>query len=238
MPDPILTSVRIDRAALPPRSYVRAIPALQSAEEIDFTSPVTFLAGENGSGKSTLLEAVATVCGFNAEGGTRDWRFSTVSAPSDLADALTVVRGRPIPRSSYFLRAESFFNVATKGREYAQAGGTPALGTLHERSHGEGILEWIRTFSSDGLYLIDEPEAALSPQRQLTLLTIIDDCVRCGAQFVVATHSPILMTYPGAVVLQFDDAVRAVDYRETDSYRITDMAINRTDSLLHHLLGR
>lgn len=223
-------SVEIDRDAVE-RSYVRSIPALRGLSALTFDAPVTFFAGENGAGKSTLLEAIAVAYGFNAEGGTRNYRFSTYDDVSDLADAVTLVRDRPFTRSGFFLRAESFFTMATQAVQYGTFG-------LHERSHGEGLMAFIRMFTGPGLYLMDEPESALSPQTQLEVLVRMHDMVAAGAQFIVATHSPILLGFPGATILSFgDDGIHPVGYEQTESYRITELFVNHRESLLRRLFG-
>lgn len=156
--------VSIDWDALGTRSYVQQIPAIRSIEHLAFDSAVTFFVGENGTGKSTLLEAIAVAYGFNAEGGTLNYRFSTVDDVSRLCDALTVERGRGKSQSSYFFRAESFFNVATKARDYAGGGyRSQVLAHLHERSHGEGFLDFFNSFDGAGLYIMDEPEGRTVP---------------------------------------------------------------------------
>ncbi len=228
--------VRIDWNALPDDSYVRGITALQDVDEVTFDAPVTFFVGENGSGKSTLLEAIALACGFNAEGGTRNYRFSTYDDVSELADAVLVERQRSLTQSSYFLRAESFFTMATKAREYA-VGRSDARARLHEQSHGESFMSWIQSFSGPGLCVMDEPEAALSPQRQLSLLALLSELAQAGSQFIIATHSPVLLALPNATILSFDDGrMHPISYEDTESYRITDMIISRRESLLRHLI--
>ena len=176
MDDLIVSGLRIDWSMLAD-SYASRIPSLRSLDELGFRKNVTFLVGENGSGKSTLLEAIAVVCGFNAEGGTRNYRFSTYDDTSDLAEAMTVYRQRAIGPSSFFLRAESFFTLATQAREYGR--GYDNMSRLHEMSHGEGFLEILLSRTGRGLYLMDEPESALSPQRQLTLPPIHRSCSAC-----------------------------------------------------------
>ena len=167
MDDLIVSGLRIDWNMLTD-SYVSRIPSLRSIDELEFHKNVTFLVGENGSGKSTLLEGIAVACGFNAEGGTRNYRFSTYDDTSDLAKAMTIYRQYAIGPSSFFLRAESFFTLATQAREYSRGYGD--MSRLHEMSHGEGFLEILLSHTGKGLYLMDEPESALSTQRQLTLL--------------------------------------------------------------------
>ena len=208
---------------------------MRKADEIAFRQPVTFFAGENGTGKSTLLEAIAVAYGFNPEGGSRNYSFSTYDSHSQLWNALTLGRGVGKSRWGYFLRAESFYNMATKEMEYADIS-HPSM-RLHERSHGESFLAVIQSkLSSCGLYILDEPESALSPQRQLTLLVEMKRAVDSGAQFLVATHSPILLGYPGAEILSFDEgALHLVEYEETESYQVTEMFINNRKYLLNRL---
>ena len=164
---------------------------MRSIDELEFHKNVIFLVGENGSGKSTLLEGIAVACGFNAEGGTRNYRFSTYDDTSGFAEAMTIYRRHAIGSSSFFLRAESYFTLATQAREYDHGGG---LAHLHEMSHGEGFLEILPSRTGRGLYLLDEPESALS-------------------QFIVATHSPILLGLPDAEILSFDGTgIHPCDY--------------------------
>ena len=197
----LIRSVMIDWNKIDTDSYLRHIPAISSTGRVDFTHSVTFFVGENGSGKSTLLEAIAIAYGFNPEGGTRNYSFSTHDSHSELCHALRLTRGIRKAGYGYFLRAESFYNVATKEEEYSRGpGGRPQH--YHEKSHGESFLALAQnSFRANGFYLLDEPEAALSPQRQLTLLAEIHRCVKEGAQFIIATHSPILLGLPGAGIL-------------------------------------
>ena len=233
----LIRSVMIDWNKIDTDSYLRAIPAISSTGRVDFTHSVTFFVGENGSGKSTLLEAIAIAYGFNPEGGTRNYSFSTHDSHSELCHALRLTRGIRKAGYGYFLRAESFYNVATKEEEYSRGpGGRPQH--YHEKSHGESFLALAQnSFRANGFYLLDEPEAALSPQRQLTLLAEIHRCVKEGAQFIIATHSPILLGLPGAGILSFDDGmIHPCTYEETDSYQVTSMFINNRDQILHRLL--
>lgn len=233
-----ITSAFIDWGALEGDDYVRAIPALATMGELAFTTPVTFFVGENGSGKSTLLEAIAVAFGFNAEGGTRNFRFSTYRDVSGLAGALHLARGLERPRTGYFFRAESFFNVATQAEGYWGPDGPSPYGELHKQSHGESFLSFFQTFDRAGLYLMDEPEAALSPQRQLALLSQMAELAQAGAQFVVASHSPILLGTPGARILSFDEgAIHEVAYEDTESYQVTELFINHRERLLRELVG-
>ena len=233
-----LKAIGVDWDQVTPRSYLRDIPAIAALRRLELHAPVTFFAGENGSGKSTLIEAIAVAWGFNPEGGTRNYVFSTFDTHSELCGAIRLTRSVRRPAWGYFLRAESFYNVATKEEEYSRGpGGRPQH--FHEKSHGESFLALVQnTFRCDGFYLLDEPEAALSPQRQLTLLAEVDRLARDGSQFIVVTHSPILLGLPGAEILSFDDgAIYPVKYEDTDSYKVTEMFINGRERVLHHLLG-
>ena len=233
----LINGVMIDWERIDKRSYLRNIPAISGVSHIVFTHPVTFFVGENGSGKSTLLEAIAIAYGFNPEGGTRNYSFSTYDSHSELCDAIRLSRGTRRAGWGYFLRAESFYNVATKEEEYSRGpGGKPQH--FHERSHGESFLALAQnSFRGGGLYLLDEPEAALSPQRQLTLMLEIHRCVQERAQFLIVTHSPILLGLPGAEILSFDDGpVHPCSYEETDSYQVTAMFINHREQVLKRLL--
>jgi len=219
-------------------SYLWTIGAIAEVDRVDFDSPVTCFVGENGSGKSTLLEAMAIAEGFNPEGGTKNYAFSTFDSHSELCGALRLIRGPKKARWGYFLRAESFYNVATAEDEYSQGpGGVPQR--LHEKSHGESFLATVQNnFRGGGLYFLDEPEAALSPQRQLTLLREIYTCARAGAQFFIVTHSPILLGLPGAAILSFDEGpIRPIAYEDTDSYRIMSLFLSDRKRLLRDLLS-
>jgi len=217
-------------------SYLWNIPAVAGVDRVDFERPVTCFVGENGSGKSTLLEAMAVSYGFNPEGGTKNYSFSTFDSHSELCDSLRLIRGPRKARWGYFLRAESFYNVATAEAAYSQSGGTPQH--LHEKSHGESFLATVQNnFRGGGVYLLDEPEAALSPQRQLTLLREIHTCAQTGAQFFIVTHSPILLGLPGAAILSFDDGpIHPIAYEETDSYQITSLFLSDRQRILRSLL--
>ncbi len=234
-----IQKIGIDWAEISHGSYLRAIEALQGMEELAFTCPVTFFVGENGTGKSTLLEAIAVAYGFNPEGGTRNYSFSTYDSHSELCGALRIGKGCRKVKWGYFLRAESFYNVATKEEEYASDPfGRAIPEELHRKSHGESFLAVVqRHFRPDGVYILDEPEAALSVQRQLTLLVEIYRLANQGAQFFIASHSPILLGFPEAEILSFDEGrIHAVEYEETESYRVTELFINNREYLLERLL--
>lgn len=231
-----IKGIRIDWDRIDQSSYLRDIDAVSGLDELMFHKPVTFFVGENGSGKSTLLEAIAASYGFNPEGGTRNYRFSTYDSHSELFQAIRLIRGIRKPSWGYFLRAESFYNVATAEDEYSRGpGGRPQH--FHQKSHGESFLALAQSsFRSNGIYLLDEPEAALSPQRQLTLLLEIVNCAREGSQFIIASHSPILLAIPNAEILSFDNGlIHPCSYEETESYQVTEMFINNRDQFLRRL---
>ena len=231
-----LRGVFIDWDKIEEGSYLRRIPALAEVGEITFRNPVTFFVGENGSGKSTLLEAIAVAAGFNPEGGTRNYSFSTYDSHSELCDHITLIKGPRHPKWGYFLRAESFYNVATKEEEYGRLSPRGSQ-YYHLKSHGESFLAMAENnLKENGLYIFDEPEAALSPQRQLTMLYEIDRSVKEGSQFIIVTHSPILLGYPECEILSFDDTLQPIAYEDTDSYKITRMFLNDRERILKQLL--
>lgn len=222
------------------RDYRFAIPALRDAESIELRTPVTFFVGENGTGKSTLVEAIAVAAGFNEEGGSKNFQFETVRRADPDDDSpffIHLTRSPRWPSDGYFLRAESFFNVAT---EVDRLGVTRGYGgvSLHAQSHGEAFMALLlNRFLGDGLYILDEPEAALSPMRQLAMLARIHDLVRAGSQFLIATHSPILMAYPGATILLLEDGIREVAYEDTEHYTVTRDFFNHRAAMLRELFA-
>ena len=226
----------IDWDAVPRDSYLRDIPALKGFDRLAFDSNVTFFAGENGTGKSTLLEGIAVAYGFNAEGGTQNYRFSTYQDVSELEEAIRLVKGYRKRNSGYFFRAESFFNVATvTNLQYNDDGRLP---DYHAQSHGESFLSFLQDEAREGVYLMDEPEAALSPQRQLTLMRHIYYMAMEGSQFIIATHSPILLGLPGAQILNFsDEGIQPIHYEDTESYQITKMFLDNREYMLKRLLA-
>ncbi len=239
MNDLFIQKIMIDWAQVSRGSYLHDIEALQGIGALELTCPVTFFVGENGTGKSTLLEAIAVACGFNPEGGTKNYSFSTYDSHSELCGAVKIGKGYRKMRWGYFLRAESFYNVATKEEEYARDPfGCAVPEELHRKSHGESFLAVVqRHFRPDGLYILDEPEAALSPQRQLTLLMEIYRLAQRGAQFIIASHSPILLGIPGGEIWSFDEGrIHPVSYTETESYQVTELFINNREYLLERLL--
>lgn len=212
-----------------PRKFPFSVPAFATLESLDFHPNVTFFVGENGSGKSKLMEAIARLAGMPATGGSSN--FSRNNADSDVGfgKSLKLVRGVRMPKTKFFLRAESFFNVATTIDELGLVeyyGGT----SLHAKSHGESFLALaLHRFGTHGLYILDEPEAALSPQRQLTFLAIMNQLVDAHCQFVIATHSPILMAFPRSKILHFSErGIEAIPYEKTEHYALTlDFLKNR-----------
>ncbi|MGQ0576945.1 MAG: AAA family ATPase [Pseudonocardia sp.] len=217
---------------------------LRAAGGLELTAGITAIVGDNGSGKSTLVEAIAGAVGLNLEGGSRSLRFSTTSARARLGQFTRVVRNPGRERRSYFLRAESFFNVATE-LERLDAGSSELLGayggrSLHHRSHGEAFLDLLRhRLGPRWLYLLDEPEAALSPQGCLAAVALIDELVRAGSQFVTATHSPILLAVPGTRILQIDDGeLHEVGYDECRTVSVMRGFLASPERSLRHLLAR
>jgi predicted ATPase len=226
--------------------YPFSIPAIHGLDELELDSDVTFLIGENGSGKSTLIEAIAIAARFNAEGGSQNFNFATRRSESELHTVLRLVRGVRRPKTGYFLRAESYFNVATEVDRIAREvpTGTAVLEahggrSLHEQSHGESFLALVENrFYANGLYILDEPEAALSPQRQLSFLVSLDHLARRqNCQFIIATHSPIILAYPQAIIYALGpDGPTKVAYEDTEHYALTrDFLLNR-DRYLRRLL--
>lgn len=237
MNEQFIRGVSIDWSQIGRGSYLRDIPAIRDMGMLEFKKSITFFVGENGSGKSTMLEAIAIASGFNPEGGTKNYSFSTYDSHSELCQAIRMVRGSRRESWGYFLRAESFYNVATKEEEYADE--LHPSEKFHEQSHGESFLRIAqKQLKPFGLYLLDEPEAALSPQRQLTLLMEIHTCARQASQFIIATHSPILLGLPGAEILTFDRGkIHPCEYEETNSYQVTEMFLNHRQQLLSKLLA-
>ncbi|MBE6733557.1 MAG: ABC transporter ATP-binding protein [Ruminococcaceae bacterium] len=245
-----ISSILFDNK-LDKNSYLNNLPIikyLSREKELCFSSNVTFFVGENGTGKSTLLEAIAVAYGFNAEGGSKNFTFSTNATHSELFEHITVAK-RGYAKDGFFLRAESLYNVATNIEqmdseefEFVEPpmviegyGGI----SLHDQSHGESFLSIVQNrFFGNGLYILDEPEAALSPKRLLTLMTEIDYLVKKDSQFIIATHSPILMAFPNAKILEFSqNGIESVNYQDTEHFQITKRFLNNPEKMLHYLLN-
>lgn len=220
--------------------YPFNIDVIKTFENLKLESPVTFLIGENGVGKSTFIEALAIACNLNPEGGTQNFNFSTKNTHSDLYKYISLNK-IGIPETKYFLRAESFYNVSSEIIRISEENyGGPIYqfygGDLHECSHGEAFLKLIQNrFSKNGLYILDEPEAALSPTKQMTLLSLIHNLVENGSQFIISTHSPILIAYKNGIIYDLNNNFKKVKYEETDIYNIYKMFLERYDKMQEYL---
>jgi len=216
--------ISIIKSEQTPEGFPYTIPSIFELKELSFDKPVTFFVGENGSGKSTLLEAIAVNLGLNAEGGSRNFNFRTTESHSQLYENLKIIRGHKRPKDSYFLRAESFYNVATEIDEIKddilKYYGNKSLHTI---SHGESFMTILeKRLFGNGLYLFDEIESALSPSRQMQALAHMHSLVNRNSQFIIATHSPILLSYPNAVIYEFSEkGIQATEYENTEAYRVT-----------------
>ncbi|MFL0197739.1 AAA family ATPase [Clostridium sp. WILCCON 0269] len=217
--------------------YPYCLSAIRDLSILEFHPKVTYIVGENGTGKSTILEAVALAYGFNPEGGTINFNFSTKDTHSDLYKNLKLVRGVKRPNDGFFLRAESLYNVATNIDEIDASSSYGGV-SLHSQSHGESFLSVIRNrFSGNGLYILDEPEAALSPSRQMSLIVIMDELIQKSSQFIIATHSPIIMSYPDSIIYELSDGIKKVKYKDTEHYKITKAFLDRPEKMLQMLLN-
>jgi predicted ATPase len=225
--------------------YPYSLAAIRHLETLELHPAVTFIVGENGSGKSTLLEAIAVGAGFNAEGGTKNFRFDTRRSHSPLHENITLVKSAKRMRDGFFLRAESFFNVATEIEHLDEepAPGPPIIDSyggrsLHEQSHGESFFALMNSrFGGAGFYVLDEPEAALSPTRQLAMIARMHELVRKKSQFVVATHSPILMAYPNAWIYQIGKTgLERVKLEDTEHYVVAKRVLADPHAQIARLL--
>lgn len=242
-----LKSIEIDHSYTKnTERYIKNIGAINSIDKLEFKKPVSFFVGENGTGKSTLLEAIAVSVGFNPEGGSKNFIFATHNSHSNLHENIKAIKGPYRPRDGYFLRAESFYNVASNidDMDSIQCNAPPINSgyggkSLHTVSHGESILTLVlMRFKGNGLYILDEPEIALSPLNQLTLLSRIHDlATQKNSQFIIITHSPILMACPDSEVLLFEkDCVKNVEYSQTEHYQLTKQFLNSPDNMISKLL--
>lgn len=237
-----LRSIKLKRDIISSFSkYPFCLPAIKNLSSLEFHPKVTFIVGENGTGKSTILEAIAVACGFNAEGGTKNFNFTTSDTHSQLHDYIKLVRGVRKPTDGFFLRAESFYNLATNIDEldrenpglFSSYGGK----SLHKQSHGESFFSvFMNRFEGNGLYILDEPEAALSPSRQMAMITRIHELVKLNSQFIIATHSPIIMAYPNSTIYEIKEKIELVRYEETEHYQIMKSFINNKNKMLDILI--
>jgi predicted ATPase len=222
--------------------YPFSIPVIRDLGTLELHPRVTFLVGENGVGKSTLIEAIAVAAGFNAEGGSKNFSFATQDTTSELHQAMRLIRGMQREKDGYFLRAESLYNVASEidrlGSDLARSYGGRSL---HAQSHGESFMALaLNRFRGQGLYILDEPEAALAPSRQLAMLVLINQLVNeGGSQFVIATHSPILMAYPDATIYQLsaEGGISPIGYEDTEHFRVTRDFLNNREAYLRELFS-
>ena len=235
---PFLRSLETIPERVRPGEHPFNIPCISQGLDLKFKTNVTFLVGENGSGKSTILEAIAEKCGYNLSGGNRDHQYLLDRELSDLASATRLIWNNKTVEG-FFMRAETFFNFASYldeiGSTFRSYGGK----SLHEQSHGESFLALFANRFESGLYILDEPEAALSPSRQLSFLAIIHDLEASGhAQFIIATHSPIILSYPGATILSLDgDRISEIEYKETTHYKLTRDFLDCPERYLRYLVA-
>lgn len=217
--------------------YPFCAPAIKELDCLEFHPDVTFFVGENGVGKSTLIEGIAVALGFNPEGGTKNSMFSTSRTHSDFHEYLKIVKSYKKPKDGYFLRAESFYNLATYMDDtgYLQGYGGKSL---HQQSHGESFMATLlNKLKGNGLYIMDEPEAALSPSRQMTALSAIHQLVENNSQFIIATHSPILLAYPRSKIYQFSESsIYEVNYEDTEHLTLTKDFLNRHEQMMKVLM--
>ena len=241
-----LLEVKLKRERVPSfEQYPFSLPVVRNLHSLELHPKVTFIIGENGSGKSTLLEAIATAWGFNPEGGTKNFRFQTRRSHSELHEYLTLIKSVKRARDGFFLRAESFFNVATEIERLDEEGGGPPIiasyggVSLHEQSHGESFFAlMMRRFGGNGLYILDEPESALSPSRQLAMLVRLHQLAQSRSQFIIATHSPILMAYPHASIYQIvTTGMERIAYEATEHFCVAKAFLANPRKYLDQLLA-
>lgn len=224
--------------------YPFCLSAVKNLDNLELHPKVTYLVGENGTGKSTILESIAAAYGFNPEGGSKNFTFSTADSHSGLCDYIKLVKGGKRPKDGFFLRAESYYNVATYIDELDRIVCSSPLirnsfggKSLHEQSHGESFFAlFMNRLRGHGVYILDEPEAALSPSRQMSLISRMHELINMDSQFIIATHSPIIMAYPDAVIYEIKESIKRVKYEETEHYQVTRAFINNTEGMLRELM--
>ena len=240
-----LRSVQLNKEKIDSfNKYPFYLKAIKNLSTLEFDPKVTFIVGENGTGKSTILEAIAIACGFNPEGGTKNFNFTSRASHSELHNHIKVVKGIKRPKDGFFLRAESFYNMATNIEELDKDGVAPRIidsyggRSLHEQSHGESFFAvFMNRFVGNGLYILDEPEAALSPSRQMSMITRMHQLALLGSQFIIATHSPIIMAYPDALIYEIrDEGFTKVKYQETEHYIVMKSFLNNPEKMLDILI--
>ena len=223
-------------------NYPFNIPAVKNFNKLKLTSPVTFFIGENGIGKSTFIEAIAINLGLPKEGGTQNFIYETKDTTSSLSEYLKIITKNK-PKTKFFLRAESFYNFSTEVERLVKEDKFHSLfksygGNLHECSHGEAFLKLVQNrFTENGIYILDEPEAALSIQRQLSLLCLIDELVKKGSQFIISTHSPILISYRNGKILDLNDNFKEVSYKDTEIYKLYKMYLDNSDNMQERMFN-
>ncbi len=240
-----IRSVKLDRLSneLGYTAKLSAVKSLAKMEELELQRPVTYFVGENGTGKSTLLEAIAVKYGFNAEGGSLNYSFTTKETHSELHSVIKLIRGIERPKTGFFLRAESFYNAASylddadggSGKLLRAYGGV----SLHEQSHGESFFSLVMNrFAGRGMYILDEPEAALSPSRQMSLLIRVNELVKQGSQFIIATHSPIILAYPDSVIFELTESgINETEYKNTETYTVMKAFMDDPKRMIDHLFA-
>lgn len=237
----MIKKISLERDRVPSfDKYPFNIEVVKNFKELEFRKPVTFFIGENGVGKSTFIEAIAVALKLPAEGGTQNFTYQTKNTTSQLSDYIRVSTYNS-PQTKFFLRAESFYNFSTEVQRLVEEDDFHELysyygGNLHECSHGEAFIQLVKNkFTGNGLYILDEPEAALSPSRQMALLCMIDDLTKKGSQFIIATHSPILISYRDGEIYDLNNNFNLVEYKKTDIYSIYKRYLDDTDAMQKRL---
>ena len=239
--DLIIKKIILDKDRIEDNNkYPFNIELVKNFKELNFQAPVTFFVGENGVGKSTFIEAIAVALGLPAEGGTQNFQYQTKNTTSNLSDYLHIYTYNKA-KTKFFLRAESFYNFSSEVQRLVEEDNFHNLykvygGNLHECSHGESFIQLVQNkFTDHGLYILDEPEAALSPQRQLSLLCLIDELAQNGSQFIIATHSPILISYRNGQILDLNNEFAEITFKETEIYKLYKMYLDNPEGMQHHL---